>query len=203
MPQVQAQRRLVKSPPELWTELSDAEALARHLGEFGEIRIIRVEPETKVVWEGERVGGSVEIESSGWGTKVILTVDVEGPEPVAVEPEPEPEPEPEAEAAPEPEPPVLAPVSVAARRRGFLARLFSWEDDRIESVIEQARETVETEDPPEPEPEPEPQPEPEPLPEPEPPQEPEPAADTGETAAVLENVLDQLGQAHHRPFSRA
>ena len=69
MPQVQAQRRLVKSPPELWTELSDAAALARHLGEFGEIRITRVEPETKVVWEGERANGSVEIESSGWGTR--------------------------------------------------------------------------------------------------------------------------------------
>ena len=38
MPQVQAQRRLVKSPPELWTELSDAEALAGHLGEFGEYK---------------------------------------------------------------------------------------------------------------------------------------------------------------------
>ena len=108
MPQVQAQRRLVKSPPELWNELSDAEALARHLGEFGEIRITRLEPETKVVWEGEHANGSVEIESSGWGTKVILTAEVEGPEPapepepVAVEPEPEPEPEPNRNPSPSP-----------------------------------------------------------------------------------------------------
>src|SRR5215212_1995880 len=106
MPQVQAQRRLVKSPPELWNELSDAEALARHLGEFGEIHITRLEPETKVVWEGEHANGSVEIESSGWGTKVILTAEVGGPEP---EPEPEPEsvaaePEPEPDPEPEPEP---------------------------------------------------------------------------------------------------
>jgi len=123
----QVQRTLVKSPPELWAEVSDVEALARHLGTFGEIRITRLEPETKVVWEGEHANGSVEIESSGWGTKVILTAEVEGPEPepepVAVEPEPEPEPEPESES--EPEPPRIAPMSVAAQRRGFLARFFS------------------------------------------------------------------------------
>jgi outer membrane biosynthesis protein TonB len=214
MPQVQAQRRIVKSHPELWTELSDAEALARHLGEFGEIRITRVEPETMVAWEGERATGSVEIESSGWGTKVILTVDVEDPEPVAVEPEPEaesaPEPEPEPEPDPDPEPapdpPVVAPASVAAQRRGFFARLFKW-DDRVDTVIEQARETVaeEPEQPiaPEPEPAPAPEPEPEPLPEPEPAPEPEPTAEESHMAAVLEHVLDQLGQAHHRPFSRA
>src|SRR5687767_14921054 len=139
MHQVQAQRRLVKSPPELWTELSDAASLARHLGEFGEIRITRVEPETKVVWEGERANGSVEIESSGWGTKVILTVDLEDPEP-AREPDPEPQPVPEPQPQPEatgngqratePEPPVLAPVSAAAQRRGFLARFFN-RDDRV------------------------------------------------------------------------
>jgi hypothetical protein len=67
------QRTLVKSPPELWAELSDATALARHLGEFGEIRITRLEPETTVAWEGERASGTVELEKSGWGTKVTLT----------------------------------------------------------------------------------------------------------------------------------
>ncbi len=35
----EVQRTLVKSPPELWAELSDAEALTRHLSELGEIRI--------------------------------------------------------------------------------------------------------------------------------------------------------------------
>ena len=47
----EVQRTLVKSPPELWAELSDPDALARHLGELGEIRITRVEPEEKVEWE--------------------------------------------------------------------------------------------------------------------------------------------------------
>src|SRR5438552_8637675 len=110
----EASRTLVKSPPELWAECSDAGSLARHLGEFGEIRITRLEPETIVAWEGERARGTVRIEPSGWGTKVTLTARAEAAEPVrAAEPVPEPEPvaepepvpEPEPVAAPEPEPP--------------------------------------------------------------------------------------------------
>ena len=68
-----AQRTLVKSPPELWAEVSDVDALAGHLGAFGEIRITRLEPETTVAWEGDRARGTVELEPSGWGTKVTLT----------------------------------------------------------------------------------------------------------------------------------
>lgn len=79
-----ASRTLVKSPPELWAECSDAASLARHLDGFGEIRITRLEPETAVAWEGERARGTVRIEPSGWGTKVILTAVAES-EPEAVE----------------------------------------------------------------------------------------------------------------------
>ena len=75
MPEVEVHRTLVKSPPELWAELSDVEALARHLGEFGEIRITRTDPETAVAWEGEHARGTVEIKASGWGTKVTLTAE--------------------------------------------------------------------------------------------------------------------------------
>ncbi len=67
------QRTLVKSPPELWADLSNPETLARRLGEFGEIRITHLVPERTVAWEGERASGTVEIEPSGWGTKVRLT----------------------------------------------------------------------------------------------------------------------------------
>jgi hypothetical protein len=70
----EVQRTLVKSPPELWTELSNPEALARHLGDFGEIRITNTEPETKVEWEAEEVSGVVQLKQSGWGTKVTLSV---------------------------------------------------------------------------------------------------------------------------------
>ena len=105
---MEAKRTLVKSPPELWAELSEVAALAKHLGEFGEIRITRTEPEKVVEWEGELASGSVRLEPSGWGTKVTLTAL-----PAMVDPPP-PEPE------PEPEPPVVQDPP----RRGFWARLF-------------------------------------------------------------------------------
>jgi hypothetical protein len=117
MPEPSAHRTLVKSPPELWAEVSDVESLARHLGEFGEIRITRLDPETTVAWEGDRARGTVELEPSGWGTKVTLTAELaEAEEPPAPSQEPpvagvepgaaplaEPEPEPPAEAESEPE----------------------------------------------------------------------------------------------------
>jgi hypothetical protein len=70
----EVQRTLVKSPPELWAELSDPAALARHLGELGEIRIVRTEPERVVEWAAENTTGTVSIKPSGWGTKVTLSV---------------------------------------------------------------------------------------------------------------------------------
>src|ERR1700716_2562696 len=75
----EVQRTLVKSPPELWAEISDPASLARHLGEFGEIRITRIEPEQRVEWEADDASGSVVIKPSGWGTKVKLTVTRELP----------------------------------------------------------------------------------------------------------------------------
>src|SRR3954453_12265421 len=92
-----AQRTLVKSPPELWSEVSDAAALARRLEGFGAIRITRLEAEDTVAWEGDRARGTVILERSGWATKVTLTAEApeSAPEPVAVEPEPDPEPDPE------------------------------------------------------------------------------------------------------------
>ncbi len=68
----QVQRTLVKSPPELWAELSDPDALARALGELGEVRITHTEPESTVEWQAERASGSVHIKASGWGTRVTL-----------------------------------------------------------------------------------------------------------------------------------
>ena len=119
MPALEAKRTLVKSPPEIWAEVSDAGALARHLGEFGEIRITRTQPESVVEWEGDLASGCVRLEASGWGTKVTLTA-----EPVVAEPEPAPEPEPQPE--PEPAGPtgqgILVEPLPAAQRRGRGAR---------------------------------------------------------------------------------
>jgi hypothetical protein len=193
---MEVERTLVKSPPELWAELSDVEALTRHLAQFGDITITRVEPETKVAWEGEHASGTVELTASGWGTKVKLTAEaVEMAEAVVAEPsvvevEPEPEPEPvsvsEPDAASEPEPPT--------RRRWTRF----WR-----------REAEVPGPPPTPDPAPPtPTPQPAPTPEPGPPAPPDPtppqiAFDPSQTEAVLTQVLDDLGQAHHRPFSRS
>jgi hypothetical protein len=76
MPDLTAKRTLVKSPPELWSELSEVERLARHLGAFGEIKITKLEPEHTVAWEGESASGTVSIEPSGWGTRVTLTAQL-------------------------------------------------------------------------------------------------------------------------------
>ena len=259
----EVQRTLVKSPPELWTELSNPEALARHLGEFGEIRITAVEPETKVEWEAEEASGVVQLKQSGWGTKVTLSVTRSPtvPEPaIAVEPEPaiaaeaepepvlevepettitaEPEPEPaivaESEpiaAEPEPTPPsepeatlastgpepvATAPESVAPDAEpqlGFFARLFRKRKAKPAAIVESEPEVIALAVP-------------EPVevvalaapelayPDPPQPEASEPAEDlaselesledqmAAETTELLTGVLDRLGAAHHRPFSR-
>jgi hypothetical protein len=229
MDELQAQRRLVKSPPELWAEISDEDVLRRHLAPFGAIRITRREPESTVAWEGERASGTVSLDAAGWGTRVTLTampatpavgdpwVDPRrwvapeeepwspprAPEPEAVvEPEPEPEPEPVAQA---PEPP----------RRGWFARLFRREPA---AEITPPLPTPPAPDPSPPVPRPDPSPQP-PAPPPSPPdpspptEPPAPAPDgptiqaqddlpAAEALQVLDAMLDHLGAAHHRPFSR-
>jgi hypothetical protein len=224
-----ASRTIVKSPPELWAECSVAQSLARHLGEFGEIKITRLEPETTVAWEGEHASGTVRLEPSGWGTQVTLTAT---PIVVAVVPEPVVEPEPEAVAVePEPEPEAMEEfvreveephdadesgdeeeedASDHLPRWQVFARVWSRlgrkspdaEDEPGEDEFEaseavgEAPETVDE------------VPEPELVSETE---EGEPdAVDDAPVSvpgrdhqALLVGALDSLGQAHHRPFSRA
>ena len=212
MPDVTASRTLVKSAPELWTECSDADALGRHLDGFGDIRITRLEPESAVAWEGELASGTVRLEPSGWGTRVVLTATPAVESGTVVESEPAVEPEaveseavvePEAaavepEAVVEPEPEVdLAAAEIVAARPGFFSRLFGrW---RREPVPEAAAE-------PKPEQEPESEVDVEPLPAAEAASEvgPSPAfAAVPDPEAALNAALDSLGQAHHRPYSRA
>jgi hypothetical protein len=229
MPEIQASRRLVKSPPELWAEVSDAASLARHLGEVGEITITRLEPETTVAWEGEHASGTVELAPAGWGTSVTLTAEPVGeapeletapesalaPAPVGDAEPPAPDPEPPDEPTPaQPETIRIEEAAPTATppRRGWFARLFRRA--------------------------PEPQPPTAPAPStpdadsagggedarapggdpgcvrPEPTgparqaaepvaEEPEPAAQEPDPLeAVLTGALDSLGSAHHRPFSR-
>src|SRR5215213_2671050 len=154
MPDLTAKRTLVKSPPELWEELSEVERLAKHLGAFGEITITKLEPEHTVAWEGEHASGTVSIEPSGWGTKVTLRAELpereaaesipqeakpNEPEPHQNEPAPElSQPEPVQEAEPvaesslepavdeltDPEPAADAEYTAETARRGFWGWLF-------------------------------------------------------------------------------
>jgi hypothetical protein len=198
----------VKSPPELWSELSDPSSLARHLGELGEIRITRVEAETTVEWEAESVMGTIALEPAGWGTKVTLTVAREIPEPTMAiaQPEPESAPEPEPAQAPEAalEPEAAHPPTPRWRGR-LLARISRWRralrpapDLDVDAAVPDAQ-AVDTPDP-----------APDPSPEPAPDLAAELAAEltrleatmAEQDAALLAGVLDRLGAAHHRPFSR-
>ncbi len=201
-----AQRRLVKSRPELWAEISDQQSLARRLEAFGEIRITGTDPETTVAWEGTAASGTVEIESAGWGTKVVLTVELADP-PAAAEPEPEPV---AVKVAPAPK-----PVPAAAPKKSLFARWFNFgppipDPARTETTTESVAAPTPAPTPaPTAEPEPAPAPPPAPLtpPEVEPTVIAEPAGATmpdGQSVDdFLSAVLDDLGAAHHRPFSRS
>jgi hypothetical protein len=138
MVSTEVKRTIVKSPPELWEQVNDQETLMRHLGEFGEIRITRSEPEKIVEWETDRARGKVQMKPSGWGTQVLLSVTRELPEQLptqtdaepdaheetveapapTLEEQPEPvqelsEPESALVASPEPETPIESPVGAS------------------------------------------------------------------------------------------
>jgi hypothetical protein len=77
MTTLELQRTLVKSPPELWSELSDRDRLARVLDEgFGDLRIVRATPERLVHWSASGASGLIELEPAGWGTRVKLTAEL-------------------------------------------------------------------------------------------------------------------------------
>lgn len=234
----EVERTLVKSPPELWTELSNPDALARHLGEFGEIRITRVEPEHEVEWQAGDTAGTVRIKPSGWGTKVTLTAtrELTAPEqPVEVQPvsqpAPLPEPAPPSEPAPE-HASVLEPEPerVPERRLRFFRRWFG--GARTRSLAQEPREIVREPEPPDPFKAIREALTPETVAVADPFSAPRvalsmpadvsviaqpagPATNVSadleaaeevaseEVTAVLTSVLDRLGAAHHRPFSRA
>ena len=194
MTDLSVKRTLVKSPPELWSEVSEVESLARHLGELGEIRISRIEPEHTVAWEGERASGTVEIEASGWGTKVTLTAEVDSRQSTVDSQQPEPEPvlEPEPEPEPEPSPSMRLPPVMASSQPGLFSRWFfkqrtspsPWRPLRSPS-----RPGLPSRSPSSSRPSPSPS-------------RSRSRADREEILALLESTLDSLGSAHHRPFSR-
>jgi hypothetical protein len=74
MPTVEVSRTLVKSPPELWSELRGAR-LREAVGP--EASITPSEDERLLAWECSDASGTAVLEPSGWGTKVILRAEVQ------------------------------------------------------------------------------------------------------------------------------
>jgi hypothetical protein len=207
----EASRTLVKSTPELWAECSHAASLSRHLGAFGEIRITKLEPETAVAWEGDDVRGTVTLEQSGWGTRVVLTATAEGSE-MPVAPAAEFVEEPGAETAAEPEPaPEPQPAAEGTPRPGFFARLFGFrrrsrpgprplgDEDPLIGLTDGGEETRAQARAAEAQPVAEAQPPAEVISTAEPDRAPPRALELD----VLVEALDSLGTAHRRPFSRS
>ena len=164
----------MKSHPELWAECSDAASLARHLGRFGEIRITKLEPETAVAWEGNDVSGTVTLEASGWGTRVVLTATEPGP--------------PGTAAALAPDGPAdLAQAGRDGERTGLLGRLLErlWRRSPAEQMPDHSAADPEAGAAQQPGA-----------------GEPESELEPASAARALGAALDSLGMAHHRPYSR-
>jgi hypothetical protein len=67
MSTIELERTLVKSPPELWEELASQDALARWLPG---VRVDSLDPPSRIEWNAGGVRGVIELEASGWGTRI-------------------------------------------------------------------------------------------------------------------------------------
>ena len=75
MAPVEVERTLVKSPPELWTEISSEESLGRWLGD---VSVEAADSPTRLEWKRSDSTGTIELEASGWGTKVRAVAKAKG-----------------------------------------------------------------------------------------------------------------------------
>lgn len=208
MPAFEVSRTLVKSAPEVWSELEKTERLAELLGD-GAITITRLNPETVIEWRGSTASGKIEIAASSWGTKVRLTAEAEEQvEPVSIVAEVEHEPvaeqlpvdqeEKSESLSPVDEPEQSLDTEPAAKHsfwQNFKALFTSDNSSTPATGDDEVTATVA---------------ENEPVAELKPPA--ETASETAEQTAPdepinyearLTAVLDHLGSAHKRPFSAA
>jgi hypothetical protein len=75
MTPIEVERTLVKSPPELWSEIGSDEALGRWLGD---VSVKSAEPPGRLEWARSDSTGVIELEASGWGTKVRAVARAKG-----------------------------------------------------------------------------------------------------------------------------
>jgi hypothetical protein len=64
---VELERTLVKSPPEVWEELASEPGLGRWLDE---VEVREAHPPDRIEWTAHGMSGMIELEPSGWGTRV-------------------------------------------------------------------------------------------------------------------------------------
>jgi hypothetical protein len=72
---VELERTLVKSPPELFDELASAAGLNRWLGD---VQIRDAQSPTRIAWSARASEGVIELEPSGWGTRVRALAKTNG-----------------------------------------------------------------------------------------------------------------------------
>jgi hypothetical protein len=82
MANVELERTLVKSAPELWEELASEPGLRRWLGD---VSVSAADPPHRLEWGSEVASGVIELEASGWGTKVRAVASGDGVEPKLTE----------------------------------------------------------------------------------------------------------------------
>ena len=73
MAKLELSRTLVKSPPELWPDLSEG----RLADAVGGAEVSVTESERSVRWEAQGAQGTASLTPSGWGTRVTLCAEVE------------------------------------------------------------------------------------------------------------------------------
>jgi uncharacterized protein YndB with AHSA1/START domain len=64
---IELERTLVKSPPEVWEELASDPGLSRWLDD---VQVRHADAPNRIEWAARGAKGMIELEPSGWGTKV-------------------------------------------------------------------------------------------------------------------------------------
>lgn len=80
MATIELERTLVKSPPELWDELASEQKLGAWLGE---VRLTSQQAPNRLEWDSKNASGVIELEASGWGTKIRARATPQHPHVIA------------------------------------------------------------------------------------------------------------------------
>ena len=75
MASIEVERTLVKSPPELWSEIGSEEGLRRWLGD---VKVEAADAPARVEWAGTDSTGRIDLVASGWGTRVRAVATAKG-----------------------------------------------------------------------------------------------------------------------------